>query len=56
VILNRDGHGPRQEEMDFDKFTRGLFADSEPTSRAGEDLDIPTFIRKGIQLDGEGGR
>jgi cell division protein FtsZ len=56
VTLNRDGHRPRQREMDFDKFTRGLFADSEPTSREGEDLDIPTFIRKGIQLDGEGGR
>lgn len=54
VTLNRDGHRPQQKKMDFDKFTRGLFADSEPTSREGEDMDIPTFIRKGIQLDEEG--
>ncbi len=54
VTLNRDGHRPRQEKMDFDKFTRGVFAPTEPTSRDGEDLDIPTFIRQGVQLEGEG--
>lgn len=54
VTLNHEGRPPRQEKMDFDKFTRGLFAQSEPTSRDGEDLDIPTFVRQGVQLEGEG--
>ncbi len=54
VTLNRGGRRPRQEEIDFNKCTRGIFAKSEPTSRDGEDLDIPTFIRQGVQLGGDG--
>ena len=53
VAKTAEGARPRQEEIDFNKFTRGAFADSEPTSREGEDLDIPTFVRKGVQLDEE---
>jgi len=53
VTLNHDGRPPRQQKIDFGKFTRGFFAESEPTSRDGEDLDIPTFIRQGVQLDEE---
>jgi len=30
---------------------RGRFKDAEPTIWDGEDLDIPTFIRKGLNLD-----
>ncbi len=53
VAKTAGGGRPRQEKIDFNKFTRGVFADSEPTSRGGEDLDIPTFVRQGIQLDEE---
>jgi hypothetical protein len=37
--------------IDFNKFTRGVFAETDPTLSDGEDLDIPTFVRKGISLD-----
>lgn len=53
VAKTAEGTRPRQKEIDFNKFTRGVFADSEPTSREGEDLDIPTFVRQGVRLDEE---
>lgn len=31
--------------------TRGRFKDTEPTILDGEDLDIPTFIRRGVNVD-----
>lgn len=43
----------RQEQIDFNKFARGIFSPGEPTSRNGEDLDIPTFVRQGVELDEE---
>jgi hypothetical protein len=30
---------------------RGRFKDVEPTMHDGEDLDIPTFIRRGIPIE-----
>ena len=53
--MTADRPESRQEEIDFNKFTRGIFADDGPTTREGEDLDIPTFVRKGIELDGDPG-
>ncbi len=53
VAMTADRPQPRQEEMDFNKFTRGIFADNQPTIREGEDLDIPTFARQGVELEGE---
>jgi cell division protein FtsZ len=55
VTMTADRPESRQEEIDFNKFTRGIFADDGPTTREGEDLDIPTFVRKGIELDGDSG-
>jgi hypothetical protein len=40
-----------QKEFEFDKNT-GRFAQSTPTVRGNEDLDRPTFQRKGIVLRG----
>jgi len=40
-----------QSEMDMESLDRGVFADTDPNLVGGEDLDIPTFIRKGEQLD-----
>jgi cell division protein FtsZ len=39
-----------QGTLDLDTQQRGRFDKSEPTIVAGEDLDIPTFMRKGIKL------
>ncbi len=49
------GPGPRasQEELNLEgtKIGRGRFAHSKATILDGEDLDIPTFIRRGIRLE-----
>jgi hypothetical protein len=39
-----------QGTLELDTYQRGRFDKSEPTIVAGEDLDIPTFLRKGIKL------
>jgi cell division protein FtsZ len=39
-----------QGVLDLDTYQRGRFDKSEPTIVAGEDLDIPTFLRKGIRI------
>jgi len=43
---------PVQKEIDFDqaKGGRGRFKDVEPTYFDGQDLDTPTFIRRGLKL------
>jgi len=43
---------PRQTQgtLDLDTHQRGRFDKSEPTIVSGENLDLPTFIRKGIKL------
>ena len=45
--------GPKQTQgtLDLDTYQRGRFDKSEPTIVGGEDLDIPTFLRKGIKLN-----
>ena len=40
----------QQEELNFDRYDRGRFKGIEPTVFGGEDLDIPTFIRRGMRL------
>lgn len=44
------GAAPKQETLKLDEATRGLFERVERTVINGEDLDRPTFIRRGIQL------
>ena len=40
----------KQELMQFEPVTRGRFEKSEPTIVEGQDLDIPTFLRKNIRV------
>jgi cell division protein FtsZ len=40
----------KQEMMQFEQVTRGRFEKSEPTIVEGQDLDIPTFLRKSIKV------
>ena len=41
---------PRQEVMQFEPVTRGRFEKSEPTIVEGQDLDVPTYLRKNVRV------
>jgi cell division protein FtsZ len=36
--------------MQFEPVTRGRFEKSEPTIEEGQDLDVPTFLRKNARV------
>jgi cell division protein FtsZ len=40
----------KQEVLQFEPLTRGRFEKSEPTIVEGQDLDIPTFLRKNVRV------
>ena len=40
----------KQEMMQFESVTRGRFEKSEPTIIEGQDLDVPTFLRKNVRV------
>jgi cell division protein FtsZ len=40
-----------QKELPLEIVTKGRFDKSEPTLRHGEDLDVPTYIRRGVALN-----
>jgi cell division protein FtsZ len=40
----------KQEIMQFESVTRGRFEKSEPTIVEGQDLDVPTFLRKNVRV------
>lgn len=40
----------KQETLPFESATRGRFEKSEPTIIDGQDLDVPTFLRKKVRL------
>jgi cell division protein FtsZ len=40
----------KQEVLQFEPMTRGRFEKSEPTIVEGQDLDVPTFLRKNIKM------
>jgi cell division protein FtsZ len=40
----------KQEILQFEPVTRGRFEKSEPTIVEGQDLDVPTFLRKNIKV------
>jgi cell division protein FtsZ len=40
----------KQEVMQFEPVTRGRFEKSEPTIVEGQDLDVPTYLRKNIRV------
>jgi len=39
----------KQEQMQFEPATRGRFEKSEPTIVDGQDLDVPTFLRRNVK-------
>ena len=40
----------KQEVLQFEPLTRGRFEKSEPTIVEGQDLDVPTFLRKNVRV------
>jgi cell division protein FtsZ len=40
----------KQEVLQFEAVTRGRFEKSEPTIVEGEDLDVPTYLRKNFKV------
>ena len=45
------GHKAIQTQLPLSIISKGRFDKSEPTKHNGEDLDIPTFIRRGVPLN-----
>ncbi|HVV72130.1 MAG TPA: hypothetical protein VHI52_11640, partial [Verrucomicrobiae bacterium] len=41
----------RQTHLPLDIISKGRFDKSEPTIHKGEDLDGPTYIRRGVSLN-----
>lgn len=41
---------PKQETLQFEPVSRGRFEKSEPTIIDGQDLDVPTFLRKHLRV------
>lgn len=41
----------RQSQLPLEIVSKGRFDKSEPTIHKGEDLDIPTYIRRGVALN-----
>ena len=46
----REKAATRQEVLQFEPVTRGRFEKSEPTIVEGQDLDVPTFLRKNVRV------
>ena len=46
----KSGPPAKQEVLQFEPVTRGRFEKSEPTIIEGEDLDVPTYLRKNIKM------
>lgn len=47
---NGKGKEQKAEQMQFEPVNRGRFEKSEPTIIDGQDLDIPTFMRRNVPL------
>ena len=41
----------RQGQLPLEIIAKGRFDKSEPTIHKGEDLDVPTYIRRGVALN-----
>jgi cell division protein FtsZ len=41
----------RQTQLPLEIISKGRFDKSEPTIHRGEDLDVPTYIRRGVSLN-----
>ena len=47
----RAGSRMKQAQLPLEIVSRGRFEKSEPTIHAGQDLDVPTYIRRGVALN-----
>jgi len=47
----RAGHKLLQTQLPLAIVAKGRFDKSEPTIHKGEDLDIPTYVRRGVSLN-----
>jgi len=52
-VRTRKPGGPRmrQTTLPLDIVNKGRFDKSEPTIHKGEDLDLPTYVRRGVALN-----
>jgi cell division protein FtsZ len=41
----------RQAQLPLEIISKGRFEKSEPTIHGGQDLDMPTYIRRGVALN-----
>jgi cell division protein FtsZ len=48
---SRKKHSRLQKELPLEIIFKGRFEKSDPTIRNGEDLDVPTYIRRGVSLN-----
>jgi cell division protein FtsZ len=60
ILVKQNGNGARQRkaaarlrqgQLQLEIVSRGRFEKSEPTIHRGEDLDVPTYIRRNIALN-----
>jgi cell division protein FtsZ len=56
IYARQTGHSRKkfsrlQKELPLEIVFKGRFEKSEPTIRGGEDLDLPTYIRRGVALN-----
>jgi cell division protein FtsZ len=47
----KNGPKMRQAQLSLAIISKGRFDKSEPTIHKGEDLDIPTYVRRGVALN-----
>jgi cell division protein FtsZ len=47
----KTGPKMRQAQLSLAIISKGRFDKSEPTIHKGEDLDIPTYVRRGVALN-----
>jgi cell division protein FtsZ len=50
VVAQKSSSKPKQETLPLEGVSRGRFDKSEPTLYNGEDLDVPTFLRRSVSL------
>jgi cell division protein FtsZ len=49
AVPRKNPREAKQEQMQFEPVTRGRFEKSEPTIVDGQDLDVPTFLRRNMK-------
>ncbi len=51
VKVRKTNGKPKQQTLNLEIVSKGRFEKSEPTIHRGEDLDVPTYIRRGVPLN-----